>query len=92
MPSMLPLSQGGRLTPFFRSRCHPGLLLAISLSQSLGVAALGLWLAGGWEGNDPASLDRSFLVPPSLSCKRPALVVTEACSIKHLSQGLLSGL
>jgi hypothetical protein len=42
---------------------------------------------GGWEGNDPTSLGRSFLVPPSLTCKWPALAVTEACPIKHLPRG-----
>lgn len=64
MPSMPPLSQGGgRLTPYFRSRCHPGLLLATSLSQRPGCGCPGT-LAGGEGGKGVTLL---LWTAPSLS-------------------------
>lgn len=88
MPSMPPLSQGGETDPLLQVQMPPRAAFGHQPESEARVWLpwdSGWW--GGWEGSDLASLDSSFLVPPSLTCKWPALAVTEALSIKHLPRG-----
>lgn len=88
MPSMVPLSWSGRLTLYFRSRCHPGLLLATRLSQRPGCGCSGT-LAGGEGGKGMTLLLWAGPFLPLYLLHASGLPWLSLSSIKYLPRGSL---